>query len=306
MGQNTWFGVTLVLPGRVASAPRGSGMTFKVGAIPLIAAICVGSPAMASPTTDDEQQMRGRGARDRGENRGGGSDGQARGGAADNSGSGSGAQRRSERRDDGDQRAAARSGDRDADARRYAVPRERDQDRSRANAQRGNGPIIVTRNRPNVNIGRPYRGPRYYAPVHYDRWARQYYRWSPIGYAPWGLIAGSIGFTNFSAYGAYSAYRAYGGAYGAPYAAYAPYAFGFGSDIGGIRLRVSPRDAQVFVDGYYAGLVDDFDGSFQSLRLEQGGHRIEIHRPGFEDLELDVHVQAGRTITLSEDLRPRP
>ena len=34
---------------------------------------------------------------------------------------------------------------------------------------------------------------------------------------------------------------------------------------------------------------------------------MEVERmPGFEDLELDVHVQPGRTITLHEDLRPRP
>jgi hypothetical protein len=79
-----------------------------------------------------------------------------------------------------------------------------------------------------------------------------------------------------------------------------------GADIGGIRLKIRPRDAQVFVDGYYAGLVDDFDGTFQSLRLEHGGHKIEIHMPGFEDLELDVHVQPGRTITLSETMRARP
>ena len=69
-----------------------------------------------------------------------------------------------------------------------------------------------------------------------------------------------------------------------------------------------PREAQVFVDGHYAGLVDDFDGSFQSLRLESGGHKIEIHMPGFEDLELDVHVQPGRTLTFgakSLDRDPR-
>ena len=84
------------------------------------------------------------------------------------------------------------------------------------------------------------------------------------------------------------------------------YAPGYGYDVGGIRLRIRPRDAQVFVDGAYAGLVDDFDGTFQQLRLEQGGHKIEIRMPGFEDLEMDVHVQPGRTITLQEDLRPRP
>jgi hypothetical protein len=28
--------------------------------------------------------------------------------------------------------------------------------------------------------------------------------------------------------------------------------------------------------------------------------------PGFEDLELDVYVQPGRTINIHEELRPRP
>jgi hypothetical protein len=69
---------------------------------------------------------------------------------------------------------------------------------------------------------------------------------------------------------------------------------------------MQPRDAQVFVDGHYAGIVDDFDGSFQSLRIEQGGHKIEIHMPGFVDLDLDVYVQAGKTITLQQNLQPRP
>lgn len=151
----------------------------------------------------------------------------------------------------------------------------------------------------NVNVGN--RG-RYYGPAYYDRWARSYYHWSPIAYAPWGLIAGSIGYGAYSAYGAHGAY----GGYGAPYAHYAPYAPYAPYDIGGIRLRIRPRDAQVFVDGHYAGVVDDFDGTFQQLRLESGGHRIEVRMPGFEDLEMDVHVQPGRTVTLREDLRPRP
>ena len=71
-------------------------------------------------------------------------------------------------------------------------------------------------------------------------------------------------------------------------------------------MKMQPRDAQVFVDGHYAGIVDDFDGSFQSLRIEQGGHKIEIHMPGYADLELDVYVQAGKTITLQQGLQPRP
>jgi len=287
-------------------------MTLRVVAIPLIAAICLGSPAPASTNTDDGQQVKGRGARDRGDNRGGSTTGDNRGGsrAAERP-----PDRTAQRRDDGEPRTVVRSGESDA-PQRYAVPREADRNRTSAQSNYGpvrNGPIVVTSNQPNVNIhvGSSYRGPRYYAPVHYDRWARQYYRWSPIGFAPWSLIYGSIGFANFGYYGAYGPnpwYGNYGFGYGnygygpGPYSLWQP----SGSEIGGIRLRVTPRDAQVFVDGNYAGIVDDFDGSFQSLRLEQGGHKIEIHMPGFEDLELDVHVQPGKTITLSEQLRPRP
>lgn len=230
-------------------------MNFRVVAIPLLAAICLATPALASGEDREEQRRRDRGGdNNRGGNRGGGEN------------------------------------------RRYSRPAPRVR--------------VAVPSRPTVSVNIAHRGPGYYAPSYYHHWARTYYRWSPVPYAPWGLIAGSIG---FGAYSAYSAYGAYGyGAYGAPYAHYAPYAPyalyapGYGADLGGLRLRIRPRDAQVFVDGSYAGLVDDFDGTFQQLRLESGGHKIEIRMPGFEDLEMDVHVQPGRTISLREDLRPRP
>lgn len=294
-------------------------MQLRVVAIPLIAAICLGSPATASPI-DDEQMVRGRGARDRSGDGGGGT---ASGGAAPRSGGG-------ERRGGGDRPTVSRGGDtgrrgdngretarttnRDNDGdrtggQRVAVPRDggdysgRDRDRGRFR-----DPRVVTRDRRDINIinvGGSYR-PRYYAPVYYDRWARDYYRWSPIRYVPWSLAFGSIGFSSYGFYGSFGSPYNYGH-YGYP--VYGGYSYPYrasGYDIGGVRLKIRPRDAQVFVDGYYAGLVDDFDGTFQSLRLDAGGHKIEIHMPGFEDLELDVHVQPGRTITLHEDLRPRP
>lgn len=172
--------------------------------------------------------------------------------------------------------------------------------------------------RPPINVNVGYRGPRYYSPAYYHHWARRYYRWSPIAYAPWSLISAGVGFTNFGVYGSIGpAYGPYPYAFPSPYPyaypyAYPPYVAGPhspyppGYDYGGVRLGVRPRDAQVFVDGHYAGLVDDFDGTFQQLRLEAGGHKIEIRRPGFQDLDVDIHVQPGRTITLREELRPRP
>ncbi len=45
-------------------------------------------------------------------------------------------------------------------------------------------------------------------------------------------------------------------------------------DTGGLRLEIAPKTAEVFVDGYYAGVVDDFNGHFQHLDMTPGGHRI--------------------------------
>jgi hypothetical protein len=72
---------------------------------------------------------------------------------------------------------------------------------------------------------------------------------------------------------------------------------------GDVRLKVSPREASVYVDGYYAGIVDDFDGFFQRLTLEAGPHEIEIEAPGLEPQVFDVYVDPTRTIDLHADLR---
>jgi hypothetical protein len=75
---------------------------------------------------------------------------------------------------------------------------------------------------------------------------------------------------------------------------------------GELRLQVYPRHAEVYVDGYFAGHVDDFDGTFQALRLEEGPYKIEIVAPGYEPLEFDVRILPGRKTTYRGELRPRP
>ena len=74
-------------------------------------------------------------------------------------------------------------------------------------------------------------------------------------------------------------------------------------DRGEIRLQVRPREAAVYVDGYYAGVVDDFDGVFQRLKLEAGAHRLEVRAPGFRPLVFDVLVTPGETTTYRGDLK---
>ncbi len=70
-----------------------------------------------------------------------------------------------------------------------------------------------------------------------------------------------------------------------------------------VKLEVKPKEAEVYVDGYYAGIVDDFDGPFQRLELEGGAHSIEIRAPGFPPLTYDVNVQPGQTLTLHANVR---
>jgi hypothetical protein len=72
---------------------------------------------------------------------------------------------------------------------------------------------------------------------------------------------------------------------------------------GGVRIQGAPRNAQVFVDGSYAGVVDDFDGTFQRLPLEPGSHEIEIRAPGLPPMTYDVNVQPGQTVTIHANVR---
>jgi hypothetical protein len=88
----------------------------------------------------------------------------------------------------------------------------------------------------------------------------------------------------------------------ATYPGYVPGAYGYfnvapGVVYGSLRIVDAPPNAQVFVDGYYAGVVDDYDGVFQHLNLEPGPHHIEIEVPGYPRTGFDVRVDPGRTIT---------
>lgn len=75
---------------------------------------------------------------------------------------------------------------------------------------------------------------------------------------------------------------------------------------GGVQLEVTPWRASVFVDGTYAGKVDDFKGYYQHLDAVAGPHQIVIVEPGYEALVLDVVVVPGRTTTLRGTLTAAP
>ena len=168
---------------------------------------------------------------------------------------------------------------------REAVPRPRRESREAPPPPRP--PVVERRGGTNIYIAPRYNNypPRYYS------YPRRYY---PYGYGAFGL-----GYFYYDPYGWYprAPLYSYGGGY---------YGHGYGYDMGEVRLRVRPRDAQVFVDGYYAGTVDDYDGTFQALRLESGPYHIELRLPGYETLEFDVRVTPGQRIDYRGDLRRLP
>lgn len=128
-----------------------------------------------------------------------------------------------------------------------------------------------------------------------------YYGYTPFGYEPFGY-----GYYGFSYYDPW--FNPY---FWSPY-----YSWGWDPSVsgapsyveestGGIKLKVKPKDAEVYVDGYYQGPVDAFDGALQSMRLKTGTHRLEIRAKGYESLFLDVRVIPGRTVTYSGELKKK-
>lgn len=80
----------------------------------------------------------------------------------------------------------------------------------------------------------------------------------------------------------------------------------FGSGAGSARIRVFPTSAEVYVDGFLAGLVDDFDGVFQRLNVAPGEHELTFYLAGYRSLTHRVLFQPGRTLDIRDDLEPLP
>jgi PEGA domain-containing protein len=134
---------------------------------------------------------------------------------------------------------------------------------------------VIRRSAPRVYIAaRPYY-PVYYSPFFSGWYGAGWYGWP--GWYPYGF------------YGQYYPYY--------------PYRY---DDGGSARLEVKPRDAQVYVDGYFVGTVDDFDGWLQRLHVPYGEHDVQIYMPGYRTLREKVLFRPGATLRISGALEPLP
>lgn len=71
-----------------------------------------------------------------------------------------------------------------------------------------------------------------------------------------------------------------------------------------VRIDVTPTDAEVYVDRYYAGVVDEYDGIFQRLVLRPGAHLLEIRKAGYRTLVAELNLYPGESITYRRVMEP--
>ena len=62
-----------------------------------------------------------------------------------------------------------------------------------------------------------------------------------------------------------------------------------------LRLEVTPKEAGVYVDGYFAGTVDEFDGTFQRLHVLPGEHEIVIYLDGYRSIRERLYLSPNAT-----------
>jgi hypothetical protein len=124
------------------------------------------------------------------------------------------------------------------------------------------------------------------------------YYWSPWFYSPYW-------YDPFW-YGGYYPPYGYGYGYGPGY---------YGYNAANLKVQVEPKNAEVYVDGHLAGIVDHFDGMFQSLMVEAGAHDIVVYLDGYRSIREHLYLNVGSTYRIKgvmeklapgEQSEPRP
>lgn len=99
-------------------------------------------------------------------------------------------------------------------------------------------------------------------------------------------------------YGYWGGFGPYYGYWGAPYGA----SISRPPNMGVVRLDTKLKDADVFINGTYAGSV----GQLKSMNLRPGAYEIEVRAIGHEPYDQRVFVVAGKTLKLRPDLPLAP
>lgn len=120
---------------------------------------------------------------------------------------------------------------------------------------------------------------------------------SPIYYYGYGLYDPFWG-------GLWSPYYNRFGWYG-QFGPYGPYPNGSLQNWAGAsaRLQVKPKNAEVYVDGYLAGTVDDFDGTLQRLNVPSGEHTLTFYLDGYQTVTQNVLFRVNKTVNIRYEMQ---
>ena len=170
---------------------------------------------------------------------------------------------------------------------------------------------------PGYPSGGRYYGGGYYRPAYYRPYYYRPYFYSPYFYSPFYTsfyFGVGYGYPYFGFGWGYPYYGYYGNpyfsaAYGYPYGPYPsayPYpAYGY-YGWSSARIEVKPREAQVYIDGNYVGIVDQFDGVFQRLDVPPGEHDLTLYMPGYHSYTERTLFRPGEGYHYKTDLQPLP
>ena len=81
---------------------------------------------------------------------------------------------------------------------------------------------------------------------------------------------------------------------------YGPYwgSFAYAPDKGEVKLAANPKDAQVFIDGAYAGTAEHL----KDMWLDSGAYDLSVSSPGKETFHQRIYVISGKKLKIEAKL----
>jgi hypothetical protein len=93
-------------------------------------------------------------------------------------------------------------------------------------------------------------------------------------------------------------YAPFWGPYWGPYYGYGYYGYPYYPNSGEVKLDTKVKDAQVFINGAFAGTTHDN----KTMHLRPGNYNIEIKEAGQTQFAQKVYIEAGKTVHLHPEL----
>ena len=125
---------------------------------------------------------------------------------------------------------------------------------------------------------------------------------------PTGALAFHHGHHGHHGYHGYAPHYAYHGYHHSYY----PYAYGAYGAVGleraavpgALDLNVKPKDTQVYLNGKYIGVTDNFDGVPRALWLKEGTYEIIFYLDGYATVVREFTIHPGVVIDVKQRMSP--